>query len=156
MKVRALFVSHDLVRRYHALVLDHGIADEGTFSTLHGRAPRDRFRFSSKVTKGKTAVTHYKTLERFTQGIALVECTLETGRTHQIRVHFFDANCALLGDPLYGGQKSANTKLIDRQALHAHTLDFKHLDGTLIQSHAPYPEDFAHALEALRAGKRWR
>ncbi len=150
------FRTHNIERAYHALVLDQGLADEGTFSTLHGRDPRNRFRFSGKVERGKHAVTHWRVLERFAQKIALVECRLETGRTHQIRMHFFDANCPLLGDQLYGGPATQYNRLITRQALHARTLGFTHLTGEELLTTAPYPEDFAHALEALRAGKTWR
>lgn len=151
-----LFFEHDLDRRYHALVLDQGLEDQGSFDTLHGRDPKERMRFSTKVTRGKRAITHYRVLERFSQGIALVECTLQTGRTHQIRAHFYDAGCPLIGDQLYGGRSSANTKLIGRQALHARQLAFKHLDGSDVDTIAPYPADFANALDALDKGKRWR
>ena len=151
-----LFRAHEVERAYHALVLDQGLGDEGSFETLHGRDPRNRLRFSGEVARGKRAVTHYRALERFDQGCALVECRLETGRTHQIRMHFFEANCPLLGDTLYGGAATRDNRLIKRQALHAHTLGFEHLDGTPVHVTAPYPEDFAAALEALRAGKRWR
>ena len=150
------FRTHSIERTYHALVLDHGLPDHGTFDTLHGRDPRNRFRFTGNVERGKRAVTHYTVLERFDQGIALVECRLETGRTHQIRMHFFDAQCPLLGDQLYGGPATQNNRLIDRQALHAYTLGFTHLDGEELLTRAPYPEDFANALEALREGKKWR
>ncbi len=150
------FRTHSIERTYHALVLDQGLDDSGTFSTLHGRDPRNRFRFTGEVEKGKHAITHYTVLERFHQGVALVECKLETGRTHQIRMHFFDANCPLLGDQLYGGPATQNNRIIDRQALHAYTLGFTHLDGTEILTEAPYPEDFAFALDALRQGKQWR
>ena len=151
-----LFATHTLTRRYHALVLDHGLADAGEFDTLHGRCPQDRMRFSGRVPRGKRALTRYRVLERFDQGVCLVECTLQTGRTHQIRMHFYEAGCPLLADALYGGRKSAHSALIDRQALHAHTLAFEHLDGRLIHTCAPYPQDFAQALERLRQGKRWR
>ena len=151
-----LFRTHDIQRTYHALVLDQGLADEGTFETLHGRDPKNRFRFTGHVPRGKHAITHFSVLERFAQGVALVECRLETGRTHQIRMHFCDAGCALLGDKLYGGSATQHNKLIDRQALHARTLGFIDPDGHPILTTAPYPEDFASALDALRAGKAWR
>ncbi len=152
----SLFAAHTIERAYHALVVDQGLDDEGTFATLHGRSRGDRFRFSSRVTKGKRAVTHYKVLERFDTQAALVECRLETGRTHQIRVHFSDAGCPLLGDKLYGGRAATSVRVIDRQALHALTLGFEHADGREVDVSCPYPKDFAEALEALRAGKRWR
>lgn len=151
-----LFRTHDIERAYHALVIDHGLDDSGTFATLHGRDPKNRFRFTGNVPRGKHATTHFKVLERFTQGVALVECRLETGRTHQIRMHFFDANCPLLGDQLYGGKASQSNRLIERQALHARTLGFVDHVGKEISVTAPYPDDFASALQALRDGKQWR
>jgi 23S rRNA pseudouridine1911/1915/1917 synthase len=152
----ALFASHDIERAYRALVVDQGLADSGTFDTLHGRDRQDRFKFSSRVPRGKRAVSHYAVLERFDSGAALVECRLETGRTHQIRVHFSDAGCPLLGDTLYGGKAASDVRVIGRQALHAHTLGFTHADGRDVSVTSPYPDDFAAALDALRAGKRWR
>ncbi|MFU8806909.1 MAG: RluA family pseudouridine synthase [Bradymonadaceae bacterium] len=150
------FREHTIDRVYHALVHGPGLAERGTFDTLHGRAPNHRIRFSGKVDKGRRAVTHFEVLERFDQGVCLVQCKLETGRTHQIRMHFFEANAPLLGDELYGGKVTSSTPLIARQALHAVLLGFEHLDGRRITCEAPYPADFAGALEALRAGKSWR
>lgn len=150
------FRTHDLDRVYHAIVLDQGLEEDGTFDTLHGRDPRNRFRFSSKVKRGKHAITHYHVLERFDHGAALVACKLETGRTHQIRMHFADADCPLLGDQLYGGPTTSNASIISRQALHARTLGFEHMDGTQVHQTAAYPSDFAQALEKLRLGHNWR
>jgi 23S rRNA pseudouridine1911/1915/1917 synthase len=152
----ALFHNHDIERVYHALMPDRGLKDSGTFDTLHGRDPHDRVKFSSRVREGKRAVTHYTVLERFPQGAALVACQLETGRTHQLRVHFADHNCPLLSDPLYGDRATRSSPLIARHALHALTLGFRGLDGQMIRVQAPYPADFAAAVEALRAGKNWR
>ena len=150
------FRRHDIERRYHALVFDQGLDDRGTFETLHGRDPNHRVRFTGRVERGRRAVTHWRVLERFDSQAALVECRLETGRTHQIRMHFADDHCPLLGDQLYGGRATRDNRLIDRQALHAHTLGFEHLDGQHVHATAPYPDDFAHALDALRDGKQWR
>lgn len=151
-----LFHDHDIDRIYHAIVFDQGLPDQGTFDTLHGRDPRDRMKYSSTVNKGKNALTRYKVLERFDHHAALVACKLETGRTHQIRVHFYDNKCPLLGDTLYGGRKTSNTRIINRQALHALRLGFTNIDGSTLRIDAPYPEDFQNALEMLRAGKDWR
>lgn len=151
----ALFHDHDIERAYHALVVGPGLDDEGTFDTLHGRDPNHRKRFTSRVDKGRRAVTHYRVLERFRNGACLVECRLETGRTHQIRMHLSEAHAPLLADPMYGGRKVSQSRLIDRQALHARTLGFRHIDGSEVHVEAPYPDDFASALEALRAGKEW-
>ena len=155
-----LFRTHDIERAYHALVFDQGLPDQGTFSTLHGRDPRHRIRFTGRVSRGRTAVTHYRVLQRFPDAqAALVECRLETGRTHQIRVHLSEAQCPILGDQLYGGKAAANARIIGRQALHARTLGFtlpSAPDAEPLLCTAPYPDDFARALDALRAGKRWR
>ncbi|MBA2661075.1 MAG: RluA family pseudouridine synthase [Bradymonadaceae bacterium] len=150
------FRAHTIERIYHALVFGPGLPDAGRFDTLHGRDPHERKRFSPNVPTGRRAVTHYEVLERFYSGASLVKCWLETGRTHQIRMHFMHANAPLLGDALYGGPRTAQSPLITRQALHAFVIGFEHLDGTRIRREAPYPPDFAHALEALRAGKDWR
>jgi 23S rRNA pseudouridine1911/1915/1917 synthase len=86
----------------------------------------------------------------------LVELRLETGRTHQIRMHLSERGCPLLGDPLYGGRAAAETSLIARTALHAATLGFALPDGRRILLEAEPPADFAAALDALRAGRSWR
>ncbi len=151
----ALFKAHDIERAYHALVYGPSLPDSETIETLHGRDPNHRIRFTGRVDSGKRAVTHYKVLERFQSGCALVECRLETGRTHQIRVHLSERNAPLLGDQVYAGKKVANSKLIGRQALHARSLGFTLHDGTDVFCESPYPDDFAAALEALRAGKDW-
>ena len=152
-----LFATHDITRAYHALVWGKGLPDSGTFSTWHTRDPSHRLRFTGSLPKGRRAITHWRVLERFAHDeVALVECRLETGRTHQIRMHFFDAGHPLLGDTLYGTKLTCPNRLIARQALHAHTLGFVHLGGQEILTVAPYPADFAHALEQLRAGKPWR
>ena len=150
----ALFAAHDIERAYHALVVAPRLDDEGTFDTLHGRHPTARLKFSSQVERGRRAVTHYRVLERFDNHAALVECRLETGRTHQIRVHLSDAGAPLLGDELYSPKNIGQTKVISRQALHARTLGFVHLDGSQVHVEAPYPADFEFALAELRRGAR--
>lgn len=151
-----LFHDHDIQRTYHALVHGPGLDDSGTFDTLHGRDPNHRKRFSSRVRRGRRAVTHYRVIERFDSGAALVECWLETGRTHQIRMHLSEAHAPLLGDQLYGGKAAARSSIIGRQALHARSLGFIHLDGTEIFVEAEYPDDFADALGRLQRGSNWR
>jgi 23S rRNA pseudouridine1911/1915/1917 synthase len=150
------FREHSIERKYHALVFGPGLDDKGTFESWHTRDPNNRFRFTGRIEAKRRAITHYKVAERFEGGVCLVECWLETGRTHQIRMHFFEANAPLLGDEVYGGKNTSNTKLIDRQSLHARELGFDHPDGSHVHRTAPYPDDFAAALEALRAGKDWR
>ena len=152
--------AHDVERVYVALVAHlrgQGLQDEGTFDTLHGRHPKDRKRFTTTVDRGRRAVTHYRVIERFGQGVAKVECRLETGRTHQIRVHFSEYGCPIIGDRVYGGRAMKSTSLIDRQALHALSLGFVHpVSGEDLRFEAELPEDFKHAEETLRRGGSWR
>ncbi len=148
------FAAHDLERKYFALI-EGVIADAGSFKTKHGRHPTDRKRFSSKVHAGRRAVTHWKVKERL-KGATLVEVTLETGRTHQIRVHFSDHGHTVLGDPLYGRPpRDAHIKKVaaalGRQALHAAHLGVIHpATGQMLRCSADPPQDFQQALAALR------
>lgn len=155
----AQFAAHSVRRNYLLLcarVSGAGLEERGCFRTTHGRHPVDRKRFTGRLPEGKSAVTHYEVLERFRDGAMLVRCRLETGRTHQIRVHLSEAGCPLLGDERYGGRSVAETSLIERVALHAATLGFRHPDGRELDFEAPLPDDFAAALAALRAGRTWR
>ncbi len=156
------FKAHAVKKVYLALV--HGATPpSGRFDTLHGRHPTDRMRFSGKVQAGRRAITEFRTAESF-PGASLVEVSLLTGRTHQIRMHFAEAGHPLLGDRLYGGAKreqrlprdSAVRRAADalgRQALHAWKLSFAHpVSGQLLSLEAPLTPDFSAALEILRAG----
>ncbi len=151
-----VFAAHDLERSYLAIAVG-APPDALTLDTLHGRHPTDRKRFSTKVLRGKRAVTHLRVRERLF-GAALVECTLETGRTHQIRVHLADAGYPLLGDPVYGkppkdARLRAAATTLARQALHARLLAFAHpVSGAPLRFETAPPADFAAALEALRVG----
>ena len=119
-----------------------------TFATLHGRHPHDRLRFTTRVARGKRAVTHVRVLERL-RGATHVECTLETGRTHQIRVHLAESGTPVLGDPLYGkpprdARVRAVGERLGHQALHARVLGFVHpTTGERVRFEAPPPADFA-------------
>ncbi len=124
--------------------------------TLYGRHPIHRKKFTGKVREGKQAVTEYRALENF-PGAALLEIRLLTGRTHQIRVHLSEGGLPLLGDDVYG--KTARGSLLeardrlDRQALHAWKLSFKHpRTGKERLFEAPIPADFEAALQLLRDG----
>lgn len=147
------FAAHSIERRYVALV-DGVIPERGTLSTRYGRHPRDRKRFTSR-SGGKKAVTHYQVLERL-PGATLVELRLETGRTHQIRVHLSEHGFPILGDPIYGRpsrqrhvQQSATS--LDRQALHARLLGFVHpITSERLRFSSPPPEDFLSVLSLLR------
>lgn len=150
----ARFSTHDIERAYLAIVTGHPPAAV-TWDTLHGRHPRDRKKFSSRVAKGKRAVTHLEVLERLHQS-ALVRCTLTTGRTHQIRVHCADHGFPLLGDPVYGRRlKDPRLRVaadaLGRQALHAAVLGFVHpVTGDRMHFEREPPADFQRAVQALR------
>jgi 23S rRNA pseudouridine1911/1915/1917 synthase len=152
--LQVLFHAHDLTRRYLALV-EGVVPQQGAHKTKYGRDPRDRKKFSSKVDTGKRAVTHWTVVERL-PGATLIEARLETGRTHQIRVHFKDAGHPVIGDPVYArppreSQLRAVAQELGRQALHAHVLGFKHpATGKYLEWRSPLPADFEAALATLR------
>ena len=128
-----------------------------TYDTFHARHPSNRKKFTSKGDRGKRAVTHLETIE-ILHGSALVHCRLETGRTHQIRVHLADHGHPVLGDPLYGRSIGDPTlrdasQTLGRQALHASVLAFDHpISGEAMRFETEPPEDFQQALDALRLG----
>jgi 23S rRNA pseudouridine1911/1915/1917 synthase len=154
-----------LVREYLAVCAPAPAEARGTIRTLHDRHPVDRKRFSTKVSRGKPAVTHWEVVERFAlersgaADAALVRCRLETGRTHQIRVHLADAGWPLVGDPLYGrryGGKLAPlaplAAALGRQALHAARLDVVHpITGAALHLVSEPPADLRALVAALRA-----
>lgn len=149
---------HTVERAYLALTV--GTPAAGTIKTLHARDPKSRLRFTSRTREGKPAVTHVRVLERLAEGrAAFIECRLETGRTHQIRVHLSEqSKTPLLSDAVYGSRVSTAKDIADiaaalgRQALHAAVLGFVHpISGESLRFEAPAPPDFAQALAALRA-----
>jgi 23S rRNA pseudouridine1911/1915/1917 synthase len=152
----AAFKKKDLLRLYHAIVAPAPPAATGTISTFYGRHPRDRKKFTSRVASGKRAITHYRVLERLADGAALVECRLDTGRTHQIRVHMAEHGWPLLGDPVYG-KAPATARLreladsLGRQALHASVLELVHpITGAQLKLRSALPPDLERVLAALR------
>jgi 23S rRNA pseudouridine1911/1915/1917 synthase len=155
--IKALLAAHDVERRYDALTC--GVPRSGRIESLHGRDPRARLRFSSKVKDGKRAITHVEVREIFGAGLAaLVSCRLETGRTHQIRVHLAEqTRTPLLGDALYGGMPRSGplvdpARLLGRQALHAAVLGFRHpMTGEQLRFESPLPEDLLQLCQQLRA-----
>jgi 23S rRNA pseudouridine1911/1915/1917 synthase len=153
----ALFKKKDLLRLYDAVVAPPPARDAGTIRTLYGRHPTQRKRFTSRVAAGKTAVTHFRVVERFGDRAALLECRLETGRTHQIRVHMAESGHPVVGDRVYGRPPKdpavrALATALGRQALHARVLSFRHpITGETIDARAPMPEDMAGLLAALRS-----
>jgi 23S rRNA pseudouridine1911/1915/1917 synthase len=149
----ALFARHEIERVYEAICVGQP-PHQQRYETLIGRHPQDRKRFSSKVRSGKRAVTHVM-LVRNLLGAALVRCQLETGRTHQIRVHLADHGFPLLGDRVYG-RASRDALLrevgaeLGRQALHARVLGFVHpVTGVALRFEAEPPADFRRALSRL-------
>ena len=145
--IAAQLKEHSIRRRYHAIcwgVLDQ---DEGTIDKTVGRHPTDRKKMAVNVKNGKEAVTHYKVLKRFDK-YTYIECALETGRTHQIRVHMASIGHPLLGDEVYSGRKCPFQ--LQGQTLHAKILGFRHPStGEYVEVDAPLPEYFTHLLEIL-------
>ncbi|MEL6178803.1 MAG: pseudouridine synthase, partial [Myxococcota bacterium] len=147
------FADHSIDRRYLALVANARHLDErGRFETGHARHPNLRKRFTGRVDSQRRAITHYRIMERFTDGSALVACTLETGRTHQIRMHFAEVSSPVLSDALYG-TRASETRRIARHALHAELLGFEHPDPDRgrVTFRSPPPRDFMDALTSLRS-----
>ena len=176
----AQFAAHDIDRRY--LALAHGVIDPADprlrglrgiafepggvlrITTMLGRHPTDRQRQAVSFDRGRHAVTRARMLESFGRPPAamLVECRLETGRTHQIRVHMSHAGLGLIGDPVYGGARRASTRALGpdaaqmiaafpRQALHAAHLGFVHpVNGQLLAFDSPLPQDMDQLLQILR------
>lgn len=147
--VAAQLKEHSITRKYRAIV--HGVIkeDEGTVDEPIGRHPTERKKMASGVKNGKRAVTHYRVLERF-QGYTYVECQLETGRTHQIRVHMASIHHPLLGDTVYGPAKDSHH--LEGQTLHAMVLGLIHpVTGEYLEVEAPLPEYFENLLKKFRA-----
>jgi 23S rRNA pseudouridine1911/1915/1917 synthase len=149
------------VKREYLALVQTVLAAGGTVNAPIGRHPRDRLRMAV-VESGKPAVTHYRVLERFAAH-TLVQARLETGRTHQIRVHMAHIRCPLVGDPLYGGRprlpRGASADLREaisafrRQALHALRLQLNHpATGEAVGWEAEIPKDYRQLLAVLRSG----
>jgi len=137
---------------YHALVQGHPDPSTGTIDAPIGRHPTSDWKFAV-VEGGRDSVTHYETLEAF-RAASLLEVHLETGRTHQIRVHFSATRHPCVGDLTYGADPTLAKGLgLTRQWLHARSLAFAHPeDGRWVEFTSPYPADLAHALELLEDG----
>ncbi len=153
--LKASFAAHAVDREYVAIVV--GRARDATFDTTHARHPTDRLRFTSRAAEGRPAVTHVRVLEALGPA-TLVACTLETGRTHQIRVHLAEQmGTPILGDPLYGRAPDdaalrALAERLGHQALHARVLGFVHpVTRRGLRWESPLPDDVAACLRALRA-----
>jgi len=139
---------HSVTRKYIAIVHGQLPHDHGTVDAPIGRDPRDRKLFAVNTKNGKRAVTHFSVLERFPD-YSLLELQLETGRTHQIRVHMQFIGHPLVGDPVYGRNKGVT---MNGQALHAAVLGFNH-PGTLqyMEYETPIPEDMVKVLEIIKS-----
>ena len=149
LSIAAQLKDHTIVRRYRAIV--HGVIreEELCINSSVGRHPTDRKKMAAGVRNGKEAVTHIKVLERF-RAYTYIECRLETGRTHQIRVHMDSIGHPLLGDTVYGNRKYSLPYVLQGQTLHAMTLGFIHpVSGEYVETTAPLPDYFSHLLETL-------
>lgn len=147
-KLAAQLSEKTVTRKYFALVHGNTPHEAGTIDAPIGRDPADRQRMAV-VDNGKDAVTHFRVLERFDR-FTFIECRLETGRTHQIRVHMKYIGHPLAGDPKYGPKKTID---FGGQALHAGVLGFRHpRTGETLTFEAPLPNDFEHLLNTLRRG----
>ena len=141
--------AHNITRRYHAVVHGNLKEDTGTVNAPIGRHPVDRKKMSTKATNGRAAVTHYRVLERF-GNYTYIECELETGRTHQIRVHMASIGHPILGDTVYGPAKCPFK--LEGQTLHAKILGIIHpTTRKYMEFDAPLPEYFETLLKRLRS-----
>jgi len=139
--------AHEIEKIYQTLVRGKMAHPKGTIDKPIGRHPKDRKKMGV-IVSGRNAVTHYRVLEKFSDH-TLLECKIETGRTHQIRVHLASIGHPVVGDTVYGG-KSDET-LASRQLLHAWKIKLKHPEtGKMLSLEAPIPEDFESALRQLR------
>ena len=151
VEMRRQFAEHEVVKTYHALVQGGLKQDKATIDAPIGRAKVSDFRFCV-TPAGKPAVTHWDVIERFGSEATLASVNLETGRTHQIRVHFSSIGHPLVGDTMYGANPRLAEELgLTRQWLHAKQLEFRHPRThvwTTVTSE--YPADLIHALNAMR------
>lgn len=160
-RLQAQFAARTTHRRYRAVAFGAKLDDAGTIETLYGRHPRDRKRFTSKTERGRRACTHWAVLSRG-EALVLLELRLDTGRTHQIRVHLADTGHPIVADPVYGkpvprtsgagrmARELAAARRMPRLALHAAELGFDHPEtGERLVFSSPDPPDLAALVEAL-------
>ncbi len=144
----AQLADHSLYREYEAVVLGALKQEQGTIDAPIGRSTKDRKKMAVLAPGGRRAVTHYQVLGRY-PGYTHVRCRLETGRTHQIRVHLASVGHPIAGDPVYGSR--ADHSGLESQCLHARRLTFRHpQDGREMTLECPLPLEFAAFLEKLR------
>jgi 23S rRNA pseudouridine1911/1915/1917 synthase len=151
--LKRAFKEREVDKRYHAVVQGHPDPLRGTIDAPIDRHPGQDYKFAV-VSDGRPSVTHYDTLEAF-PGASLVDVRLETGRTHQIRVHFSALRHPCVGDLTYGADPSLADRLgLSRQWLHARELAFEHPGtGVEVRFTSEYPDDLARALDILRQGQ---
>lgn len=148
-KIAEQLKEHSITRKYRAIVYGRISNDEGVVNAPIGRHPTDRKKMAINERNGKPAITHYKVLERF-EKYTYIECQLETGRTHQIRVHMTSIGHPLLGDEVYGNAKCPFK--LEGQTLHAMTIGFIHPStNQYVEYEAPLPEYFERLLQILRS-----
>jgi 23S rRNA pseudouridine1911/1915/1917 synthase len=148
--LKRAFHDREVSKIYHAVVQGHPDPLTGTIDAPIGRHPSSSWKFAVTA-DGKPSVTHYETLEAFPSA-SLLEVTLESGRTHQIRVHMQAQRHPCVGDSMYGADPSISARLgLTRQWLHAKKLGFRHpSSGDLVSFETVYPADLQHALDVLR------
>lgn len=145
--ISAQLKEHSVNRKYHAICYGELKENEGVIDKPIGRHPTERKKMAINEKNGKQAITHYRVLKRF-HGYSYIECRLETGRTHQIRVHMASIGHPLLGDDVYSNRKCPFH--LTGQTLHAKTLGFMHPStGEYVEVDAPLPDYFIHLLEVL-------
>ncbi len=147
--IAAQLKEHSVTRSYRAICCGVIREEEGCIDAPVGRHPTDRKKMAVNEKNGKRAVTHYKVLERFKE-YTYIECRLETGRTHQIRVHMASIGHPLLGDSIYGGEVRKCPFRLEGQTLHAMTIGFIHPStGKYVEIEAPLPDYFSRLLNIL-------
>ena len=148
--IAAQLAVHSITRKYYCIVHNRFKEEEGTVDAPIGRNPKDRKMMAVDRKNGKRAVTHYRVLENFDK-YSFIECQLETGRTHQIRVHMASIGHPILGDDVYSHAKSGYK--LQGQTLHAGVLGFIHPStGEYMEFKAPLPGYFEKLLKDLRNG----
>ena len=148
-QLKHAFKDRTVKKTYHAVVQGYPDPFEGTIDAPISRHPSKGYKFAV-TSDGRRAVTHYTTIEAFRQA-TLLSIHLETGRTHQIRVHFSSVGHPCVGDPMYGADPTVAKRLgLHRQWLHAVSLGFDHPNGSWVDYTSKYPADLQHALDILR------